>query len=347
MKKLGICAVYTLTEEACSLKAITEKRPIAALPFASRYRLIDFALSNASEASIDSLALFIGKSGRSIYDHIRNGKPWDLDSHISGGIFTFSQQFYKYSLGAELGFDRSFYENLVTFVKRSKTSHVFISGSQILATLDIKDIRDKHIDSGKDITSVFSSQLGQVMNMYIVSVDFLMTLIDRAVEEDMYIEADDLIRHYLKYYEINTYVHQGYTANINSDRSYYQANMDMLDGDKFDGLFNNGVPIVTKEKHGAPTFYTGTAKVSTSLLATDCVIRGTVEHSLIFRRVDILEGATVKHSIIMQGSRIEEGAHVEYAILDKGVQVKAGQVIKGTPENIAIITKDTVLEMSY
>ena len=71
MVKNKLCAILNLTEDDQLLKPLTQNRPIAALPFADRYRVIDFALSSICHAEIDSVALFIAESGRSIYDHIR------------------------------------------------------------------------------------------------------------------------------------------------------------------------------------------------------------------------------------------------------------------------------------
>ncbi|WP_445659399.1 hypothetical protein [Aerococcus urinae] len=85
-----VCAILNLTENDNDLYPLTKQRPIAMLPFACRYRLLDFALSSITYANMRSAALFIGRSGRSVYDHIRSGKPWDLDTY-RGGIFTFSQ----------------------------------------------------------------------------------------------------------------------------------------------------------------------------------------------------------------------------------------------------------------
>ena len=95
MAKNRISAIVNLTEDNTVTLPLTNARPIAALPFAGRYRVIDFVLSSIAYAEIDSVAMFIGESGRSIYDHVRSGESWDLDNKIRGGIFTYSQQNWK------------------------------------------------------------------------------------------------------------------------------------------------------------------------------------------------------------------------------------------------------------
>ena len=75
MVKNKLCAILNLTEDDKALKPLTNTRPIAGLPFANRYRIIDFMLSDICYAEIDSVALFIAESGRSIYDLIRAFSP--------------------------------------------------------------------------------------------------------------------------------------------------------------------------------------------------------------------------------------------------------------------------------
>ena len=343
MKTNKICAVFTLTEEVDTLKPLTNKRPIASLPFASRYRIIDFSLSSAVNAGVQSVALFIGKSGRSVYDHIRGGKPWDLDSAISGGIFTFSQQFYKYSVGSVVGFTADFYEDLTEFVRRSRSKYVYVTGSKILANVALDEVLDHHLSAAAEITSVVS-EAGDKMNMYLLSTNLLLDLVDRAVSSELYLEADALVQHYADSYDTSEYVHRGYVANINSAQAYFEANMDMLSYKHFTSLLPIDRLVLTKDRNGAPAFYSEHAAVQNSLVATDCVIRGEVRNSVSFRRVEVAEGASVDHAILMQGCHIEAGARVSYAVLDKGVTVKAGAVLEGTPDQVVVVARNQVIE---
>lgn len=344
MRKNTICAVLTLSELSGSLQPIIQKRPIAALPFAGRFRIIDFMLSNLSQARVQSVALFIGRSGKSIYDHIRSGKSWGFDSSINGGIFTFSKQFLKYATSMEMGFDEKFYEDVLEFVTRSRSEYVFVAGSKVLANIDIATLQEDHIQSGKDITTIVDVD-GNAMNMYLLSKDVFFSVVQSAIENHSFLETDDLVKYSLSQYETHVYQHPGYVSSIDNIRAYYDANMDMLVRDKFVSLFDEKQPIITKDKNGAPTFYTQSSVVKNSLFATDCYVQGTVENSIIFRRVTVDKNAHVAHSVVMQGCKIEEGATVEYAILDKGVTVKSGATVRGTIDNIVVITSNRVIEV--
>lgn len=181
------------------------------------------------------------------------------------------------------------------------------------------------------------------MNMYFMRADKMLELIQRAEAEDVQLDSDKLIEHYMPEYQINTYEYTGYMANIDSIPAYFNANMEMLEKNKFSSLFHGSQNVITKVKNGAPTYYSKEAHVKNAQFATGCFVEGTVEDSLIFRKVNIAKGAEVRKSIIMQGAEIGEGAILEYCILDKNVTIGPGVTLKGTKDNIVVIEKNKTL----
>lgn len=375
----SICAILNLTEDETALKPLTSVRPIASLPFASRYRLIDFNLSSISHAEIKSVGMFIAGSGRSVYDHIRSGSIWDLESGLAGGIFTYSQQLLK-AIQEKNGDAPDFYMNHKEFIEHSRGEYVVIMGSKILVNVDIKAVMQHHLAKEGDITVVYKSlpkaflenrphekvlkidrdeyllhltdakdapedleRLAMNMNMYFMRADKMLELIQRAELEGLTLDSDKLIEHYLPEYQVNTYEYTGYMANIDSIDAYFKANMEMLEKNKFSALFHGSQSVITKVKNGAPTYYSKGAHVRNSQFATGCVIEGTVVDSLIFRKVNIAKDAEVRNSMVMQGSRIGEGAVLEYCILDKNVTIGPGVTLKGTKDNLVVIEKNKTI----
>lgn len=375
----SICAILNLTEDETALYPLTRVRPIASLPFASRYRLVDFNLSSISHAEIKSVGMFIAGSGRSIYDHIRSGSIWDLESGLAGGIFTYSQQLLK-AIQEQNGDAPDFYMNHKEFITRSKGEYVIVMGSKILANVDIKAIMQHHLAKDGALTVVYKTvprsflenrpdekvlkidrdeylvrltdakdapedleRLAMSMNMYFMRADKMLELIQRAEAEDVQLDSDKLVEHYMPEYQINTYEYTGYMANIDSIPAYFNANMEMLEKNKFSSLFHGSQNVITKVKNGAPTYYSKEAHVKNAQFATGCFVEGTVEDSLIFRKVNIAKGAEVRKSIIMQGAEIGEGAILEYCILDKNVTIGPGVTLKGTKDNIVVIEKNKTL----
>ena len=67
-----------------TLSRLTSERTVAAIPFACRYRLIDFALSNLVNSNIFNINIVANYNYRSLVDHIGSGKDWDLARRESG-----------------------------------------------------------------------------------------------------------------------------------------------------------------------------------------------------------------------------------------------------------------------
>ena len=74
-----------LCNEACAaLGKLTSRRCKAALPFAGKYRLIDFALSNCVNSGIETVGVITQYRPRSLHAHLAYGRPWGLDGRESG-----------------------------------------------------------------------------------------------------------------------------------------------------------------------------------------------------------------------------------------------------------------------
>ena len=140
---------------------------------------------------------------------------------------------------------------------------------------------------------------------------------------------------------VDTYAYEysGYLSNIYNMKSYYDANMDMLDPENFNSLLFSSQKVITRTKNEVATYFSKDSKVSASQLATGCIIDGKIDHSLISRCTTVEKDAEVVGSIVMANANIKQGASVKYAILDKCVTVEPGVRIEGTPENPVVIKK--------
>lgn len=381
MRMNKITAILSLAGPSTrEMQPLTTFRPVAALPFASRYRAIDFHLSSFSHADMDSAALFIGGSGRSIYDHIRSGAVWNLESNLSGGIFTYSETYLKQQMGDQHYDDNNYYQNHKDFLFKSRAEYVVVGGGKIIGSFDFSDVRDFHMAHSGDITVIYRNlPVDEVkgrthdkvlrfdtnydvlelvptydydytedtapmsLNIYMMTVSKLLELINRAEKEGIRMDIDRLISYYSKFYQVDAYEHKGPIANLDSINAYFDANMALLDKPIYDEVFDGERKVITKAKNEAPTYYCDDAKVKRSILATGCYISGTVENSVIFRKVNVKKNARVSNSIVMQGANIGEGAVLEYCILDKNVTVEPGAVLKGTKDNLIVIEKNKTI----
>lgn len=153
--KTKYAAILNLVEEAEGLLPLTRRRPVASLPFASRYRLIDFPFSSLSNAKARSASLFISGSGRSLYDHIRSGTNWGLDNIAGGGVFTHSQIKLKSVQEDSYEYGESYYYDHENYLKHSNAEYVVLTGSRILANVQIEAMLNYHLDKNSDITVAY------------------------------------------------------------------------------------------------------------------------------------------------------------------------------------------------
>lgn len=365
--KTDLLGVINLSGEAGFFKELTEHRNLAAVPFAGRYRLIDFTLTNMVQNDVANVGIFTLDNYRALLDHLGSGKEWDLD-RSNGGLYIFPPALSADSHGYQG--DLANFHLHRDFFLRSKENYVLISGSNILAAVDYRDVLREHKESNADITVVYTkrelsckycrpirfSEKSRVtaigsrgfepsdetfyMETVVLSKNLFVRLVDEAIARGEYDMLQSILRSQLNRLHVHGYEYKGTAQVIHSLRSYYRESMLLLEDW---GAINDFQHVYTKIKHEPPTRYLPGAKINNSLVANGCKLEGVAKDSILFRGVKVGKHARIKSSIIMQKSVIEEGAVVEYAILDKEVTVKKGQVIRGTAEEPVVIKKKTIV----
>ncbi|NMO95268.1 glucose-1-phosphate adenylyltransferase subunit GlgD [Paenibacillus lemnae] len=367
MKQL--MGVINLDHELDVLSELTYFRCGAAVPFAGRYRLIDFVMSNMMHSGVEDIALFVRRKYRSLLDHLGEGGPWDLDRK-RGGLFILPPDWNDPS-DVSVGELQHIYNNQ-NFFARGPAQYIIHSGSQHLSSVDFSEAYEYHIKQGADVTLIYTkaeellpehrpcvrldvNEEGIVtdihhehdntniyMDMFIMEKELFLQLMKQCIahqESHVFRDAIQKNRHKLK---IAGYEYQGYHAVINSLESYYRNSLDLLEQEKYQSLFS-AQPVLTKIKYEVPAKYLESADVRHSLVANGCQIDGTVENSVLFRGVKVKEGARIHNSIIMQKCVIEENAVLENVILDKDVVITAGRKLQGDTRKPYVVAKDMVI----
>lgn len=340
-------------------------RLMASIPFASRYRLIDFILSSMANCGIDNVSIMVNNNYHSLMDHLGSGREWDL-VRKNGGLNIFPPYAEKASkpFTGRVGALAS----ILDFLIDQKEKYVVLADTNTVINFDFKAMIQAHIESGADVTVAYNQQEipagllkvpstdqsyyytfgiedGRVtkiyvntkepgiqnfsMNTFLVERELLIDLINTAfVRGQEYFERDVLLPQ-LNKLNVQAYKYDGYIARICDMKSYFDENMKLLDDYNLDALFS-GAPVYTKIRDDNPTRYIEGAKIQNVMAADGCVIEGEVENSILFRGVKVAKGATVKNCILMQDTVVEAGANIEYLITDKNVTIKAGKEMKGT-----------------
>lgn len=360
MDMKNVMGMINLNETEEQLRELTRHRPVAAIPFAGRYRLIDFALSNMVNSKIWTIGILAPSKFGPLIDHLRSGKEWDLDRK-SDGLFVLPSAYdHTHEMASKRDLE-NFYQNL-GFINSCKQKYVVIAPSRMVCNISWEKVVSQHVESGADVTMVYKKQPHDYsyfegctildvddskkvrdlvikpknvlwhnvsMEMYVMEKKLLLDLIDACVSRGMFDMVRDGFLRNLDKYNIMGYEHTGYLGRIHSVNSYFEHNMDLLGAHAWQDLFFKNGLIYTKTKDEAPAKYNNFAKMHNSLIANGCIIQGTVEDSVLFRSVKVGKGAVIKNSIIMQKCVIEEGAVLENVICDKEAHITAGKSLKG------------------
>ncbi len=315
---------------------LTLHRMPGALPFAGRYRLIDFALSNIKNAGITNVAIFPFGNYRSLQDHVGSGKRWNLDRRRDG-LFILPPKNMMLPSEENLTFQRM-HEHFEYF-RRSSQMYCLIIPSDIVWNIDFNKVLEDHIASTADITEIMHSNYR--LQSYIINKD---TLIEYIMNYDTlpYKTINELL---LKNKQLtrNLYKHEPYTKRINDPYTYLRTNLDMLKFEIGRYIFSRKHPILTKEKTAPPARYGKDAYVHDALIGSGSYIRGKIVKSVIGRDCVIKKGAEVSHSVLMSNAIIERNAYVSHAVIDKGVVVKSGTIIEGSKTQPFITQKEQIL----
>lgn len=353
-----------------AISELTDLRTMGSVPFAGRYRLIDFMLSGMVNYGIDKVGVITNSNFQSLMDHLGTGKPWDL-SRKTGGMYLLPP-FNNAQAGTYKNrIDALF--NVLDFIHKSVEEYVLVSDCNIVCNPDYAQLMEQHINTGADITIAYChgtapalknlatfdlAEDGRITcvgvgdtpenknystNMMIINKPLFEELIrDAAVHNRENVERDILQANVdkLKIYGCKV---DGFCMPIDSIESYYKANMALLDKDNCRSLFNPDRPVYTKIRDDMPALYGLGSNVKNSLIADGCVIEGEVENSVLFRGVKVEKGAKVKNSIVMQGADIGENADINCVILDKNVSVQPDKKLTGDENYPVYVAKNKTI----
>ena len=356
-----------------SVNVLSDHRPVATIPIAGRYRLIDFTLSNMVNSGITNVGIYAREKYRSLTDHLGSGKDWDL-SRKQGGLYVLSPENAKNNnnYGYRKGDIYTILAN-IDYIEKSPEEYVIVAPSYMICSIDYNDLLKYHKKSNNDITIVYKrvenankdfkncntlnidkdklvKNVGNNLNTFpsanICMDTFIMKRTDfieciySIARMGTYSYIEDYIINQLDNIQVGAYKYEGYLKCITSLKSYYEASKEFLTEDVSREIFKSDRKIFTKDKSQAPTMYGENAEVKGSFIATGCQIDGTVEDSTLFRKVKIGKGSTIRDSVIMQSCKIGENVVLENVILDKNVVISDNKELKGDKDYPMVIEKN-------
>ena len=354
-----------------TLGELTNKRTMASLPFGGRYRQVDFHLSNMAAAGVHHVGIISRHNYQSLMNHVGSGEEWGLELEEGGLEFLTpyamsATDIYRGKLDA--------LHSVMDFLSYGpEDEYVIMSDSAILTNIDLLDVLDKHIASGKDLTVVTkdgiangSKQLdlalkldakGEIcdiavdfvadesylasMDIFVLSKKYLRDTVRQFIARNKFHMDRDLVlgQWQAGKLSINVYQFKGAALFNDTVEEYFRNSLSLIDPKVRHDVFGYNHPVFTKVRDRVPTYYGDGSDVADCLVADGCMLEGKAENSVLFRNVTLSRNSQVENCVIMNDTVIGEGSVLKNVILDKDVTVRPGTKLMGSAKNPIIIKR--------
>ena len=353
---MRIKAVILAGGEGTRLATLTHKRAKPAVPFAGKYRIIDFTLSNCVNSQIFDVLILTQYRPHSLNDHIRRGRPWDLDRSFTGGVLMLQPFLGRRDTDWYAGTADAVAQNL-PFVRRGRPEYVLILSGDHIYQMDYAEMLEFHRENNADATVATirvpldeASRYGIVdveadfsvrdfvekppdppgnlasMGVYIFNYDVLERMLQRDHElgdSSHDFGKDILPRMLIEEQRVFAWPFGGYWIDVGTIDAYWEAHMDLLGTPPSLNLNDRTWVIHTRSEERPPVQIKQGADVRDSLVAEGAIIseNALVERSVLSPGVIVGPDAVVRESILLTDACIEAGAVIERAIIDKIVVI--------------------------
>ncbi len=331
------------------LSILSQERAKPAVPFAGKYRIIDFSLSNCVNSGIYNVIVLTQYQPVSLTEHIGIGAPWGLvppDRNIR-----LLQPYLAREEGRDWykGTADAVFQNLDRIEAEDIDEVLILSGDHVYK-MDYSAMLEFHRGNGADVTlavtrmpeeelyrfgTVITDEKGQInrfqekvknpqsnmvsMGVYIFNTNTLRQCLNERTGHDF---GRNIFPKMANKSRMFAYTYNGYWRDIGTVESLWQSNMEVLAMSQ-PFLSDIDWPLYTREVETSPTKLGDNAIVTNCLLSGGCKIEGRIEHSIISPGVQVAEGAVIKDSIIMDNTCIGPNSVIDHSILDKEITVEA------------------------
>lgn len=373
-------AIIMAGGEGARLSALTVKRTKPAVPFAGKYRIIDFALSNCVNSDIFDIMVLAQYRPQSLIEHIGSGGPWDLNRDFTGGIRILTPYKARNDSDWFEGTADAVQQNF-TFIKQGSPDLILILSGDHVYTMDYDAMITFHMDQQADLTLATirvpreeASRFGVLtvgkdyrvrsfiekpkepksdlvnMGVYLFTRELLDQVLweDHLREDSSHDFGKDILPRLIKSKKrVIAFPFTGYWMDVGTIYSFWQAHMELLSPNPPLKLYDRRWVIHTRTEERPPVRIPQEAHIYASLISDGCYIQGgaRIESSVLSPGVIVRPGAVIRESIIMTDGIIESGAIIERAILDKRVHVgenaRIGGGIASPSIQLAVVGKNS------
>lgn len=341
------------------LGLLTKNLAKPAVYFGSKYRIIDFSLSNCANSGIGTIGILTQYKPFVLNNYIGFGDAWNLDNR-KGGVSILSP--FMNEKGGEWykGTANAIYQN-IDYVDMYDPEYVLVLSGDHIYTMDYSKMLDYHKAKGADATiSVIEVPWEEASRFGIMNTKENGKIKEFEEKPDnpknnlasmgIYIFNWKTLKEYLRKDEKNkksdndfgkniipqmlkdeiklfAYNFKGYWKDVGTVETLWQTNMDLLDEDSELNLYDPSWKIYSVRPISPPQYLSSSAKVKQSMLNEGCIIHGEIEHSVVFNDVYVGKNSKISNSIIMPNVRIEDDVVINKAIIGEGAVINKGCVI--------------------
>ncbi len=379
-------AVILAGGEGTRLYTLTAKRAKPAVPFAGKYRIIDFALSNCVNSNIFDVLILTQYRPHSLNDHIGRGRPWDLDRSFTGGVQILQPYKGRADTDWYAGNADAVAQNL-NFVRRGRPDYVLILSGDHIYEMDYDVLIQFHRERKADATiCTIRVPMDEASRYGILDVDedyrvrefvekpanppgnlasmgvyvFNYSVLEQQIQDDQKRKAsshdfgkDIVPRMIIEGMNVFAYPYGGYWVDVGTVDAFWEAHMDLIAAPPSLNLNDRTWVIHTRSEERPPVHIHSGAIVKNSLITDGSVISegALIENSVLSPGVYVGPNAVVRESIVLTDTYIEAGAVVERCILDKivvvGHNAHVGKILDMGELGITCIGKNTHIPAGY
>lgn len=372
-----VVAMLLAGGQGSRLKTLTKNVAKPAVPFGGKYRIIDFALSNAANSGITDIGILTQYKPFLLNTHIGIGSAWDFDRNV-GGLRILPPFMSEDGGRWYTGTANSIYEN-IDFIDELDPEYVLILSGDHIYKMNYNDLLVAHKEKDADVTiAVMEVPWEDASRFGVLDVDEESQIVEFQEKPDkpksnlasmgIYMFDWESLRKYLvkdhkdketdhdfgknilprmmddgkKMYAWN---YKGYWKDVGTITSYWEANMDLIHDDNPLNLYDREWRIYTRSLNLPPQYIANGAKIKNSLINEGCYIKGEVNNSILFSEVEIEEGAEVNNSVLMANCLIKSGAVVNNGVLLEGITVEEDEKIgEAESDKVYLVSEEGILE---
>ncbi len=356
MAKADVVAMILAGGQGSRLGVLTKNIAKPAVPFGSRYRIIDFPLSNCANSGIETVGVLSQYQPLALNTYVGNGHPWDLDRN-NGGAFILPP--YQRSGRSDWykGTANAIFQNR-DFIDDCDPKYVLILSGDHIYKMNYAEMLRTHIETQADATlAVLEVPWAEASRFGILNTkddDVITEFVEKPAKPEsnlasmgVYVFTWSVLRKALIEDDENeksnndfgknivpmllnqgkklcAYRFSGYWKDVGTISSLWEANMDILDRPHEINLMDRSWRVYSRNPVKPSHFIGEGGIVSESAMTDGCQIYGTVKHSVLSNSVTIEKGAVVKDCVLLPGVTVRSGAHLDRCIVGFGTIIGEG-----------------------